>query len=242
MNTLYDAFRLAFSMLSTLPIFQLHEFRAGINGLSVMFYPLVGSILGLLLFTTHLLLTPLLEPTHLMVLIFALYIIITGALHLDGFADTLDGLLSYKPKIEALKIMKDPHIGAMGVVFLIVLLTIKLSSFIHLEEMWHLILIPMLSRYSVLIAIYFFPYITNRGMATLAKREFCKKHLLIATLYTLLISLFFSNALILFIVALVTALLVSRYFVKKFDGLNGDIYGFIIEFTEVTLLQVALLL
>jgi adenosylcobinamide-GDP ribazoletransferase len=166
----YDAFRIAFSMMTTLPFFALHEFKEDINGKSVIFYPLIGLIIGLILFASYTLLSSLFAHAHLMVLIFALYIAITGALHLDGFVDAIDGLLSYQSKEKALLIMKDPNIGAMGAVFLVVLLSLKLSSFIHLEEMWHLLLIPMLSRFTPLIAIYYFSYGTNKGMATLIKK------------------------------------------------------------------------
>ena len=89
---LFKGFALAFNMLSVIPFFKVHDFFKGINGYSAMFYPLVGFILGSILWATHSLLYNHMPSTHLAVVIFGMWVLITGALHLDGFSDTIDEL------------------------------------------------------------------------------------------------------------------------------------------------------
>ena len=61
-----------------------------------------------------------------------LLIILTGGLHLDGFADVCDGFYAGQTKADALRIMKDPHLGTMAVVGIISVLTMKVALLSHL--------------------------------------------------------------------------------------------------------------
>ncbi len=138
------AFALAFNMLSIIPFFKVHDFFKGINGLSAAFYPLVGFILGLMLWGIHSTLEGSIPTVHLSVIIFTLWILLTGALHLDGFSDSVDGLFVKREK--ALEVMKDSHVGGMGMIFTLVFLALKLSSVIHFEAFYLLPVILMYSR------------------------------------------------------------------------------------------------
>ena len=227
------AFSLAFNMLTIIPFFKVHDFYKGINGYSAMFYPLVGFILGLVLWLTHMTLEPFLPSTHLAVIIFGLWVLLTGALHLDGFSDTVDGLFVNKEK--ALEVMKDSHVGGMGMTFTVIFLLLKLSSVIHFEAYYLLPLILMFSRLNALLAIYFYEYISS-GVGKLIKEEFTLKLLLVALLSSLTVSLFYSFTSA-SIVALFVLLLSAKFFTQRLGGLNGDTYGFIIEVTELFLLN-----
>ena len=110
-------------MLSILPFFKTHDFFKGINGYAVMFYPVVGFLLGTILYVIYLFLEPYMPQQHLGIIIFGMWVLLTGALHLDGFCDTIDGL--FVPKEKALKVMKDAHIGGMGMIFGGVFIIIK---------------------------------------------------------------------------------------------------------------------
>ena len=83
MKQLFKGFALALSMLTTIPFFKIHTFEKGINGHAVMFYPLVGLLLGSILWGVYTLLAPYITSTHLTVLLFALWVLLTGAIHLD---------------------------------------------------------------------------------------------------------------------------------------------------------------
>ena len=230
---LFRGFALAFNMLSIFPFFKVHDFFKGINGYSAMFYPLVGFILGSILFFTHFLLQDYLPSTHLAVIIFVLWVLLTGALHLDGFSDTVDGL--FVSSHRALSVMKDAHVGGMGMTFTFVFLALKLSSVVYLQAYYLLPIILMFSRLNAVIAIYFYNYISS-GVGALIKEELTLKHLLVAMFYTLVSAYFFSFT-SLFFIALLPLVLSAKFFTSRVGGLNGDIYGFIIEITEVTLLN-----
>lgn len=230
---LFQGFALAFNMLTILPFFKLHHFFRGINGYSAMFYPLVGFIVGSLLWGTHFLLQDSVPSTHLAVIIFALWVLVTGALHLDGLSDTIDGLFVSKEK--ALEVMKDSHIGGMGMTFTFVFLALKLSSIIHFEAYYLLPIILMFSRLNATFAIYFYEYISS-GVGKLIKDELDIKYVLSALFYSLVLAYLFS-ALSLLFVSLIVLVVTARFFVKRLGGLNGDIYGFIVEVSEVVLLN-----
>jgi len=230
---LLKAFALAFNMLTIIPFFKVHDFFKGINGYSAMFYPLVGFILGSILYFTHYILDGSIPSTHLAVLIFTLWVLITGALHLDGFSDTVDGLFVSRDR--ALEVMKDSHVGGMGMTFTFVFLALKLSSVIHFNAYYLLPLILMFSRLNAVMAIYFYDYISS-GVGKLLKEELTFKYLAFALFYSLLIAYFFSFTAA-FLVSLLVLLIIGKFFTLRLGGLNGDIYGFIIEVTEVALLN-----
>ena len=230
---LLKAFTLAFNMLSIIPFLKVHDFFKGINGYSAMFYPLIGFILGLILYATHYFLQDYMPSTHLAVIIFALWVLITGALHLDGFSDTVDGLFVSKEK--ALDVMKDAHVGGMGMTFTVVFLILKLSSVIHFEAYYLLPVILMFSRLNAVLGIYFYDYISS-GVGKLLKEELKAKHILFAIFYSLIIAYFFSFAGA-FLLAILLLLIIAKFFTSRLGGLNGDIYGFTIEVTELLLLN-----
>lgn len=75
MKNIFSGFALAVSMLTTLPFFRVHNFYKGINGYAVMSYPLVGFLLGSLLYGIHEFLAPYLPSAHLGVILFALWVL-----------------------------------------------------------------------------------------------------------------------------------------------------------------------
>jgi len=230
---LFQGFALAFNMLSIIPFFKVHTFFKGINGYSAMFYPIVGFILGSILFLTHLILQNHMPNTHEAVLIFGMWILLTGGLHLDGFSDTVDGLFVKRDK--ALNVMKDSHVGGMGMIFSIVFLLLKLSSVINFEAYYLLPIILMLSRLNAVFGIYFYNYISS-GVGKLIKEEFSFKQLLFITLLTVVSSYLFSFS-IAFVISILTLMICAKFFTSRLGGLTGDIYGFIIEVTELVLLN-----
>ncbi|MBS4069671.1 MAG: adenosylcobinamide-GDP ribazoletransferase [Sulfurimonas sp.] len=235
MRNIFKGFALAISMLTTVPMFKIHDFYKGINGYAVMFYPLVGFILGSILWSLHSFLNSYVDSTHLAVIIFALWVLLTGALHLDGFSDTVDGLFVKKER--ALEVMKDSHVGGMGMIMSVTFLILKASSLAALEAFWLLPLVLMLSRLNAVLAIFFYPYISKNGMGALAKEEFTKTQMLVALFYSFLAVLLY-NKLLLLVSALLVLFVIKLFFMKRYGGFSGDIYGFLIEVTELVLLNV----
>ena len=236
MKNFFKGFALAISMLTTVPFFKIHNFNKGINGYAVMFYPLVGLLLGLLLWAVQLLLSGHLASTHIGIILFSILIILTGALHLDGLSDTIDGL--FVPKERAIEVMKDPNTGGMGMIFSVTFLILKASTLAVFNAFYLLPIVLMLSRFNAVLAIYMFPYISQNGMGTLAKKELKRSQVFIAIVYVALLSI---STLGLFALSLFVLFVIKTFFIKRYGGFSGDIYGFTIEVTELILLNAILL-
>lgn len=237
MKNILKGFALSISMLTVLPFFRVHEFYKGINGFSVMFYPLVGFLLGSLLYFISLGLTPYVPSFHMGIVLFALWALFSGGLHLDGYCDTIDGL--FVDKSRSLQVMKDPHNGGMGMIFGGVFFILKASSLAAFELLYLLPIILMLPRAAVVFMIYTYPYVSKSGMGTLAKEELKGWQVLIALVYTLVAVVYFQTWILLLVTALLT-LAIKHFFIKRYGGFTGDIYGFSIEVIELILLNVAI--
>ncbi len=242
MRAIFKGFALAVSMLTTLPFFRVHDFSKGINGYAVMFYPLIGFILGAILWGIHELLSPYIPHVHLGVIIFSMWIFLTGALHLDGLSDTIDGI--YTPKERALEVMKEPHVGAMGMIFSATFLILKASTLMVFDAFYLLPLVLMLSRFNAVLAIYFYPYVSPSGMSSFAKEELKSFQVLAATIYVITIGALMLGLLnlVLMFVSLLILFVIKLYFLKRYGGFTGDIYGFTIEVTELILLNTILII
>ena len=230
---LLKAFALAWNMLTILPFFKVHHFFKGINGYSAMLYPLVGFVLGLILFFVATLLEDFVPAMHLGVIIFVLWVVMSGALHVDGLSDSIDGL--FVSKVRSLEVMKDADVGGMGMIFTSLFLLLKLSSVLFFHAYYLLPIILMLSRLNATLAIYFYNYISS-GVGELLKEELRFHYVLFALFYSLLLSYFFSF-LGAFLLSLSLLIVIAQFFRERLGGLNGDVYGFIIEMSELALLN-----
>ncbi len=234
MKNIAKGFALALSMLTTLPFFKVHDFYKGINGYAVMFYPVVGFLLGSMLYGSYVVLEAYTSEIHAAVIVFALWVLLTGALHLDGLSDTIDGLFVNKER--ALEVMKDPHTGGMGMIFSVVFLMLKAATLVALDAIYLLPFVMMLARFNAVLAIYMYPYISPNGMSTLAKEEFTTSQFLIVLVYVSVLSIVFSWTL--FFVSLAILFAAKTFFIRRYGGFSGDIYGFVIEITELILLNI----
>jgi len=216
---------------------------------SMAFFPLVGMLIGLLLVFLrrifyYLPVSSLLGDT----LIFIVWIWISGGLHLDGFADSIDGFLGGHNKDEILKIMKDSSTGAKGVVALVSLLLLK---FVLLVEMplflkdGVLFFTPTIGRWSMVIAAFLGkPARLKDSMGKLFIDYVSWKEVIFATLTMAVIGilLFRLYFLPLVIIGIGIVLLILKYCQQKIGGISGDILGAINEIVEVFCLLVICLL
>lgn len=237
-------FRMAIGLLSTIPFLGYHRFDPQKAGYAVIFYPAIGLLFGALIFLAGMLLEMFFPPTFTPFLLFVLFVYLSGAIHLDGLVDTADAYLSRQPD-RAMEILKDPNVGGLGAVFLILFLLLKCAAFHHLESLLVFMAIPMLSRLGGCIAIFFFPYISKGGMGESFKSGFKSHQLILAFGFCLLAGITLLESFIFFTllgITLITTLYLGYRFKRYFGGLNGDMYGFIIEMNELILLISALAL
>ncbi len=223
-------------MMTAIPLFHSFSDRRDLAGKSVAFYPLVGLLLGLLIWVISFPIEMIFPETVTPFILFVLYTLSYGALHTDGLADILDALLSYKPADEAIQILKDPNIGAQGAVYLFLFLILKAVLFSTIS-MFHFIAIPLLSRYAIVFAMNKFNYLSSGSMAKSQTSQLTKKDSIIAMCSILLVIPFVGlNAIFMIPLAILTSLLVGKVITKRLGGLNGDSYGTIVEITELILL------
>ncbi|MDD5436405.1 MAG: adenosylcobinamide-GDP ribazoletransferase [Candidatus Omnitrophica bacterium] len=231
----------ALQFLTVVPL-KLKRISAGDMAWATAYFPAIGLCLGLLLAAANLLLSSMqFGPfvSNSMLVIFLL--ILTGALHLDGLADCADALASGKDRTEMLKIMRDPHVGTMGVLALVSVLLLKisfLSSISPETKGTALILMCVLSRWSMAMTIFLFPYARTEGKAKLFIDGIDKKIFLMATLSALVIVSIVSRAagIVLLAVTAAFSYISGLIISKKIGGITGDAIGAISESAEVVIL------
>src|SRR5260221_3157510 len=117
--------RIAFGLLTTLPFRLLEDWSAGDSGRASVWYPFVGFVIGALTWLAWKATMFFFPPLVAGVITLAVWVMLTGGLHLDGLADCCDGLFVSAPIEHRLEIMKDPRTGAFGVIGLILVLFLK---------------------------------------------------------------------------------------------------------------------
>ena len=220
-------------------------------GRSTLWFPVVGFIIGAILALLNWVFSLFLPATVTSGLTIVLLVIITGAMHLDGFADTCDGLAGNKSAEERWKVMHDSRTGAFGVTGLILLLLVKFALLNSIPQAFIspvLVVMPVISRWTMVYAIAMYPYARNEGLGKAFKDGVTRTRLVIATILTLGLSIFlawWANLDYYYIVGfgmmIVIGLLViavSEYFRRKFAGLTGDTYGAMNELAEIGVLLI----
>jgi len=210
---------------------------------SMAFFPLVGMLIGILLvflrrIFCYLAVSSLVSDA----LVLIVWIWLSGGLHLDGFADSVDGFLGGHDKEEILKIMKDSSTGAKGVVALVSLLLLKFVLLVEMPLLLKdaaLFFTPTIGRWSMVIAAFLGkPARLKNSMGKLFMdyvgwREVIFASLTMAVIGVLLFKLYF---LPLVIIGIGIVLLILKYCKKRIGGISGDILGAINEIVEVSIL------
>lgn len=206
---------------------------------SVIWFPYIGLILGLLYAGVSFLLFSFFPPHLAALLMTVVTVAATGGLHLDGLMDTADGLLSGRSRERMLEIMKDSRVGAMGAIALVVVYTAKWALFEEWNSsmLWTLILMPAFGRWAMVLLISWFPYAREEGMGKIFAGKVGFSYVFTSGLFLVLpiwVWKWWSLTIILFF--LLTVRFIGCLWSKKLGGLTGDTYGAICELQEVFLL------
>jgi len=181
---------LAFKFLTTLPIPAPSNPPPKAMGRAVAFYPLVGAVLGLLLAGADWLLGLVFVPLLRAALVLALWVGLSGALHLDGFLDCCDGLLAPRSPERRLEILRDTHAGSFAVVGAVLLVLVKYAALASLQAPWRLVTfaaIPALGRWAMAYALVRYPLArSGAGLGGLVKAGAGGRELAIASALALL--------------------------------------------------------
>lgn len=206
------------------------------NAQSLLFYPVIGLLLGIILFAIASILHAV-PIVLLSSLILVVWIWLTGGLHLDGLADTADAWVGgFGDKERTLKIMKDPSCGPIGVLSLIMICLIKWSAiYVLLEKqvLLPLIVIPVLGRLTPLFLFITTPYVRENGLGSSITEYLSKPFaILILALGLIVGSLFSWLGLIAVCVTIFTVLYLRYKFKQRIGGMTGDTVGASVEIVE----------
>ncbi|MDO9532720.1 MAG: adenosylcobinamide-GDP ribazoletransferase [Deltaproteobacteria bacterium] len=216
---------------------------------SMFWFPWVGALLGIIFWVAWAGLQKMLPAPAAAALLLTLTVWVTGGLHLDGLADTADGLGGGHTPEEALFIMKDSRVGAFGVISLILGLVLKFSLFLSLATQTRgagaLLLFPIISRWSMVLLAYLSPYArAEGGLGQAMTLGVSPRVLMGASLSAGALALLILGApgLVIFIAAAALVWLGSLYFQRRLGGITGDILGATNEVVEIMVLAGALML
>jgi len=210
-------------------------------GQSVVFYPLIGAIIGIIVLAFAYSLNP--SNTSLnAAIILTVWIGLSGALHLDGIADCVDGWIGGQGNIDrSLSIMKDPNAGPMAVIALVLLLLLKFTAISLLLEnqafaaLW---LAPVIARASIPFLMLSTPYLRAKGLAEQMVQNIPRNMAIASILISLLMCTLISGVL-LTVGIIISALIIRFIFLRLFAGTTGDMYGASVELIELSTLLLA---
>jgi cobalamin 5'-phosphate synthase/cobalamin synthase len=231
----------AIAFLTRIPVGRWVEFGREDVSRSAAWFPAVGALLGGIECLTAWLLLPHLPAPVAAVLLVALDVLLTGALHYDGLADTADGFGGGKDRDDILRIMRDHAIGSYGGVALVLAGGLKIAALASLlgGSTWPqaVIAAPMLGRWAILLLSAALPYARATASVVVGMG---RKALAWGTLLTALAiaagrdpRLWIAAA----VVALVTAAL-GLYCRRRIGGITGDTLGASAELGEIAVLLV----
>ena len=212
---------------------------------ALAWFPLVGAFIGSAGAGFTLLCLTRWQPPVAAALGLTAMILLTGGLHLDGFADTLDGLGAWKGREETLSIMRDSRIGVMAAAGLFLLLSLKwaLIQSIPTDRLLPgLMAACSLSRLSMALSAQIFPYVPGKtGLGRLATEERSAWAIAFAGILGVAIGILclgFSKGTVSVAAAAGVTGMLNRLFLARMGGITGDTLGAVNEMVEVSLLLV----
>ena len=201
-------------------------------------YPLIGLLIGVGLWALDRGLSELLPPIPTAVLLVAFLALASGGLHLDGVADTADGMAVQGDRAARLGVMSEGNTGPAGVMALLLVLMAEWAAIVSLEGDLRgaaLILAPALGRWTVVPVGLLFKPARPRGLGHAMQTAMLP---IAAPLATVIgagaaIALFGLAGVVLIVAATVAALLIAALAARMLDGVTGDVFGAAIEVSQV---------
>ena len=267
-------FLLLLSFMTRIPMPKI-EYDEEKLGKSMKYFPVVGIIVGFILLFFCIIFNFILKNISysavlpLMIIVVILTdLISTGALHLDGLADTFDGIFSYRSKHKMLEIMKDSRLGSNGALALILYFLLKFILLFSLTiesregAIYAIMTYPVVARFCSVVSCASSPYARGSGMGKTFVDNTKTCGLIVATVitflytigmifmpfvlftnYSLPIQIIMKSILIIVIIVALSALFAyafSKLIERKIGGITGDTLGALLEISS--LLYIVLIL
>jgi len=206
---------------------------------SATVFPLVGLAIGLVLVLFDWLLHRVLSSALLSALLVTMLVLASRGFHMDGLADTFDGLGAGGDRERILAVMDDSHIGAFGVVAIVLVVLIKIEAIDSIgDSRWRaLLLAPILSRWAmVLFAYRSKPAKEGLGSTMIANMD--SIHFFGATCIALVLAAVIQRTIGVALIAWVALFTLTwkAYFHHRLGGVTGDTFGAVAELNETSVL------
>jgi adenosylcobinamide-GDP ribazoletransferase len=233
--------RAAVSFLTVVPV-AAPDGSAG-DRLGRAYFPAVGAAVGALaamvFFFVSAIATPLLAAPAAVAVLVAL----TGALHVDGLADSVDGLLGARDREKRLEVMRDPHLGSYAVAAVVVVLVLQVAALAAMSParaVVALVVAGTLSRLASLVLVAWLPYVRADGLGTAATDARHRgRDLVVGALTALVVCLLdWRRAAVAAAVCALITLLVANHARRRIGGATGDVYGATSELAQMATLLV----
>ncbi len=236
----------ALQFLTIFTINKRHEIEENDLARSMSYFPLVGFLVGVILVNADKLFMVIALPQTIgTLLILVISVLITRALHVDGLADTLDGLMGGTDHTSRLAIMKDSRLGTAGVLGILFSLFMKylcLNNLIESDRVAVLLTAPVLGRWSQTFMVFNASYGRENGMGKAFVGHLRSSGLVAASLLAVGLTAFVvvrldMHSVALFVSVLSGVLLFTylgkSYLIRKLSGVTGDAIGAMNELNEV---------
>ena len=227
-------FYMALGMFCGIPL-PFHIWDEKYTSVMVASLPMVGVIIGTVWWAAALLFAALNIPFMLMVAVLTIApFFLAGFIHLDGYMDTSDALLSRRPLEDKLRILKDPAVGALAVVMLVILFLLQFAVMYTIMEKGKFlalfITVSILSRSCSALSILFLHHMPQSNYAALLAQNLGTAHkiiVVILSLVTIFLSFLYAGAsgLIVAVSVILGYVCAMRVVYKNFKGVSGDLLG-----------------
>ncbi len=233
-------FLIALQFLTSLPVRLSGMPAPQAVGRSLLHYPLVGLLLGLILWLGSLAIEGAALPLQA-ALVLAAWVALTGALHLDGLADSADAWLGgFGDRARTLAIMKDPRSGPVAVVVLVLLLLLKFAALwvlLGADERMALLLAPLLGRGALLGLFLTTPYVRPGGLGQALAEHLPRASVRIVLLAVMIVCLALgTSGWLTLMVSLAIGVLARQAMSRRIGGTTGDTAGALLELVECSVL------
>jgi adenosylcobinamide-GDP ribazoletransferase len=204
---------------------------------SVPWFPIIGLLLGAAAAGLAWVLSWAAPPMVAAAVLVVVLLSFSGCLHLDGLADAADGFLSSRPRERILEIMKDSHIGAMGVIAIVCLVLLKFASLASLPAgtLWPTVLLmPLAGRSAIVVHMALLPYARSSGLGAIfyRRRPLWAAAWAVGVLATVGFCMLGWRGLVVWAVCMAATAALSAYSYRKIGGATGDTCGAICEIME----------
>ncbi len=210
---------------------------------SMQWYPAVGLAIGGILVAADMVFGMVLTPDVTALLVLCVLVVLTGGLHQDGLADTIDGLAKKGSPAERLAVMKDGSIGALGATGLILALGLRFAGILDLpapDRMPLLLCMPVIGRWAMVVSTFGGSHArVGGGLASAFLNEIRLKDVLWATVWAGVLvcaTIGWQAGGLLLGLSAVAARGMVFLCSRMFGGITGDVLGAINEVTEILFL------